>query len=230
MSHRFGAPDVGSVSVGRAIVSAETPCNAVADTGCMNVILHALAAAALQSSASLCITCHGTHGEGSAAIGAPRLAGLNAEYLRNELSELKSGKRSSATMQPIARSLGDAQIGQLADYFSKQDAPPADVPAPASPALVLAGKRLAETGAPDVAACFTCHAAQGQGSGAHFPSIAGQPARYVVDRLHQFQARARDKAPPPGTMMAVAAAMSETQVEEAAAYLAQLAPLPSKSD
>jgi cytochrome c553 len=177
----------------------------------------------VQSGASICVICHGMHGQGS-PDGVPRLAGQNVDYMSNALSMFKAGTRASAIMQPIARNLSDAEVRRLADYFSKQNAPLADVASSASPQLVLAGKQLAETGAANVAACFSCHAAQGKGNGARFPSIAGQPARFVVNRLHEFQARARGKAAQPGTMTTVAATLEERQIEEAATYLTQLGP------
>jgi cytochrome c553 len=163
------------------------------------------------------------HGEG-AASGVPRLAGQNADYMSHALSMFKDGTRASAIMQPIARTLDDAQIRGLADYFSKQDAPLAHTAPSASPELVLAGKQLAESGAPNVAACFSCHGAQGKGDGARFPGIASQPAQFVIDRLHRFQERAREKAPDPGTMTAVSTTLNEQQIEGAAAYLSQLEP------
>jgi cytochrome c553 len=89
----------------------------------------------------------------------------------------------------------------------------------------MAGTQLAETGAaPDVPACFSCHAAGGKGNGARFPGIAGDPAAFVVARLHEFQARAKGKTPAPGSMTAVAATLSDTQIEEAAAYLSVTRP------
>jgi cytochrome c553 len=133
----------------------------------------------------------------------------------------KAGTRASPTMQAIAQGLSDTQIIELAAYFSKQTPP--ILPASASPQLVLAGKQLAAMGDGNLAACFSCHAAQGKGNGARFPRIAGQRAQFVVNRQHAFQARARGKTPPPGSMTAVAATMNETQISEAAAYLSQLA-------
>ena len=172
--------------------------------------------------ATLCVACHGMHGEG-APTGAPRLAGQNAEYMSHALSMFKAKTRASPIMQPIAQTLSDAQMGELADYFSKQSAPLADVRSAASPQLLQAGKQLAEVGAPNnVAACFSCHGTQGQGNGARFPSVTGQPAQFVIDRLHEFQARARANAPKPGSMTAVAATLDEKQIEAAAAYLARL--------
>jgi cytochrome c553 len=74
----------------------------------------------------------------------------------------------------------------------------------------------------NVAPCFSCHAAQGKGNGARFPGIAAEPVQFVINRLHEFQARARGTTPQPGTMTAVAATLDEKQIEAAAAYLAQL--------
>ena len=88
--------------------------------------------------------------------------------------------------------------------------------------LVIAGKRLAEMGTANVAACFSCHSAQGKGNGARFPGIAGQPAQYVINRLDEFQMRAKGNVPQPGTMTAVAVLLDAKQIEEVAAYLSQL--------
>ncbi len=181
----------------------------------------ARAAGEVQADAPPCAMCHGMLGEGS-AYGVPRLAGQNADYLSHALSMFKEGTRASAVMQPIAHSLSDTEISQLAGYFSKQNAPLVDAAAPKSSQLVLAGKQLAETGAGKVAACFSCHGAQGTGNGARFPSIAGQPAQFVINRLHQFQARAVGITPQPGTMTAVSTTLNEKQIEEVAAYLSQL--------
>jgi cytochrome c553 len=171
---------------------------------------------------AVCAGCHGTHGEGGANI--PRLAGQNADYLDHALSMFRDGARASEIMQPIARTLDDAQSRALADYFSSQEAPRAEAGASASPQLALAGKQLSQQGAPNVAACFSCHGAQGQGNGAHLPRIASQPTQFTIDRLHEFQARAREKPPAAGSMTALSAAMSEQQIKEAAAYLSQLGP------
>ena len=183
----------------------------------------AQSAAAMPDDAALCVTCHGKHGEG-ASSGVPRLAGQNVQYMSHALSMFKAATRASTIMQPIAQGLTDARIGALAEYFSMQDAPPTDARSAVSPQLRLAGKQLAEVGAANVAACFSCHAAAGRGNGARFPSIAAQPARFVIDRLHQFQARAAGKVPQPGTMTAVAATLDEQQIQAAAAYLSQLEP------
>jgi cytochrome c553 len=182
----------------------------------------AAAAAGVGTEAAICGSCHGMRGEGALA-GAPRLAGQNADYMAHALAMFKAGTRASPIMQPIAAGLTDAQMHELAVYFAGQKPPAASAAAAGSPALVPAGKQLATLGAAKVAACFSCHGANGAGSGARFPRIAGEPAQFVIDRLHQFQARARNAAPQPGSMSAVAAMMTESQIQAAAAYLSRSA-------
>jgi cytochrome c553 len=72
---------------------------------------------------------------------------------------------------------------------------------------------------PSIPACFGCHAMNGKGHGEHYPSIAGEPSLYVINRLHAFQARARHGTPKPGTMTAVASKLTDTQIRNVAAYL-----------
>jgi len=167
---------------------------------------------------AVCASCHGAHGEGS-TTGAPRLAGQNPQYMSHALSMFKAGSRASPIMQPIAQGLTDADMDVLTRYFSNQTPPLADTGSPASPALALAGKQLAETG-PE--ACFSCHGAGGRGNGTRYPSIAGQPVRFITDRIHEFQQRARQKTPQPGTMTAVSTTLSEDQIKASAAYLSRL--------
>jgi cytochrome c553 len=177
--------------------------------------------AAIQVDVTLCVACHGGRGQGT-PVGAPRLAGQNADYMAHALSMFKAGARESPIMQPVAAGLSDTQMRALAVYFSRQEVPIPGAGAAMAPVLAPAGKQLAEAGASNVAPCFSCHGAKGQGTGPRFPQIAGQPAPFVIDRLHEFQARARNAVPQPGTMSAVAATMDESQVQAVAAYLSQL--------
>ena len=180
---------------------------------------HDTAPGAQAPSITTCVACHGALGAGT-ATGGPRLAGKDPDYLAHALSMFRAGTRASDLMQAVAHNLSDSEIHDLAAFFSKQNPPLAEGAPPPSKSLVVAGKQLAEMGAgSDVPACFSCHAAGGKGNGARFPGIAGEPAAFVVARLHEFQARAKGKTPAAGTMTAVAARLNDTQIEEAAAYL-----------
>jgi cytochrome c553 len=176
-------------------------------------------------SVTTCVAFHGALGADTVRSGGRRLAGSDPDYLAHALAMFKAGRRASDAMQAVARSLSDSDIHKLALFFSQQNPPLAMEAAPPSQSLVIAGKQLAETGAgPDVAACFSCHAAGGKGNGARCPGIAGEPAAFVIARLHEFQARAKGKTPTPEKMTAVAAMLNDTQIEVVAAYLSVTRP------
>jgi cytochrome c553 len=170
-----------------------------------------------------CVACHGAGANGSPS-GVPRLAGKNADYLAHALSMFKAGTRLSPEMQSVAGNLSDGEIQALSLYLAKQH--PARLPGPIpAPALVDAGRQLAEKGAgPDVPACFSCHGAGGKGVGVRFPGIAGETAAFTVSRLHEFQERAKTGKAAPGSMTAVSAKMNDAQITQAAAYLSQIDP------
>jgi cytochrome c553 len=172
-----------------------------------------------------CVACHGAQGEGS-ATGSPRLAGQNAQYLERALTMFKAGARTSPIMQPVARGLSDAEIHELTTYFAGLHGTRVPATAPQPTDLVVAGKELAQVGTmtDPTPPCVSCHGIDGHGAGARFPSIAGQPAAFLVNRLHEFQARAKAKAPAFGTMTEVATHLNDTQIEQVAAYLSTLPP------
>jgi cytochrome c553 len=196
------------------------------------VMAHEPLASTLNSSPAsvqVCAGCHGVDGAGSAA-GGPRIAGMNEQYLAHALTQFKVGQRASDVMQPLARSLSESDIDALADYFSTRQPPLAPASERPSPDLVAAGKALTVHGADnDVPACFTCHAEGGRGSGKRFPSIAGEPYAFVVNRLHEFQARARAGTAKPGSMTAVSSRLTEAQIQDAAAYLSVISPVVRKT-
>jgi len=67
--------------------------------------------------AATCFTCHGTDGVSVGEV-PPSLAGLDRDYLRQQLTDFKSGRRPSTIMQQHARGYSDAQLERIADYFS----------------------------------------------------------------------------------------------------------------
>ncbi|MEY4730119.1 MAG: hypothetical protein RL020_1277 [Pseudomonadota bacterium] len=67
----------------------------------------------------LCIACHGADGN-SATGDFPKLAGQNADYLQAALHQYKSGKRKNQIMAGFATGLSDADMANLAAYFSAQ--------------------------------------------------------------------------------------------------------------
>lgn len=70
--------------------------------------------------AAICAACHGPTGKAS-IDGYPHLAGQNKLYLANSLKSYRAGERNggfAALMTPMAASLSDQDIEDLAAYFS----------------------------------------------------------------------------------------------------------------
>ena len=67
--------------------------------------------------AKMCQTCHGI--DGLARIpSAPHLAGESQVYLGTQLKAFRSGKRTHEIMSMIAQQLSDADIDNLAAWYS----------------------------------------------------------------------------------------------------------------
>lgn len=152
-----------------------------------------------------CMTCHGPDGGGMAAAGYPRLAGLNPGYLSRELQAFRSGQRNNPVMLPMAKGLTEDEIAAVSVYYAKLPVPATPAPLPdaaASPALSANALAHAEglarwgdwTGR-GLPACAQCHGPEGNGIGAFFPGIAGQPARYIAAQLVAWRSGTRTSDP-----------------------------------
>ena len=169
-----------------------------------------------------CISCHGAKGEGNAAAGFPRLAGVNAAYLSEQLSAFANGERKSTIMQPFAKLLSSNGRSAVALYFSSLP-PPAGIKAGDSTTITPSdtGAWIATRGRWDqgLPACTQCHGPGGMGVGTAFPPLAGQPAAYLESQLHGWKTGAR----PPGPMAlmpVVVSKLSDTDISAVAAYYA----------
>lgn len=174
--------------------------------------------------ATACLSCHGAHGEGNAAAGFPRLAGLNAAYLARQLRDFANGSRANMIMQPIAKALSKQQIEDVTTFYSQQQAPHARVTL--EPGVRDEGRRLVERGdwSRTVPACIQCHGPGAHGVGTHFPALAGQHASYLSAQLNAWQQGQR-KNDPDHLMEGIAKRLSESQIEAVAAYLSSLKPV-----
>lgn len=75
-------------------------------------------AAAGQKKYVLCAGCHGPTGAGNEALKYPRLAGLDAGYVAQQLRAFKSGARDNATMKAMTAGLRETDIENLAVYIA----------------------------------------------------------------------------------------------------------------
>jgi cytochrome c553 len=67
-----------------------------------------------------CAACHGAGGNKPISPETPRLAGQQYDYLVEALQQYRSSARHNPIMGAMAQSLSDAQIRELAKYFSGQ--------------------------------------------------------------------------------------------------------------
>jgi cytochrome c553 len=74
-------------------------------------------AAAGKAKSATCAACHGADGISGNDIW-PNLAGQKEGYLVAQLKAFRAGERSNPMMSPMAAPLSDADIADLAAYFS----------------------------------------------------------------------------------------------------------------
>jgi len=174
--------------------------------------------------AAVCSACHGPNGNSSSPEW-PRLAGQSAVYVAEQLRLFRAGVRSNPVMKPLASTLSDQDIDDLAVYYQAQT--PAGLEADPSywrsgEALYLRGDR-----AHDVPACVACHGPVGRGNfAAGYPALRAQQSVYVVKQLNDYASGARYTAAKPATasrnggmMFTIAARLSPEQIRDVASYV-----------
>jgi cytochrome c553 len=168
----------------------------------------------------VCSICHGIDGN-SINPEFPKLAGQQKQYIINQLHNFRGHDRSDPPgpefMWGLSRSLTDAQIAGIADYFSKQTSRPNKRVAVAR---FDAGKQLFDDGLPKQGTppCQACHGPLAQGL-QNFPRLANQHAHYLIHQLHIFQ----ETNFRPGTpMKQVTHALTAKQMYDVAGYLQAL--------
>ena len=168
-----------------------------------------------------CAGCHGKDGNSKNPKRA-KLAGQHKDYIIKQLTEFKAKKRIDKDMNKQAAPLSEAEMAQLAKYFSSQ----ARKPAIADETVVELGKSIYRAGNPatGVPACAACHGPDGKGNPkAKFPNLAGQHAKYVAKQLRWFQSG--ERANDAGKMMRnIAIKMTPQEIEAVAQYVQGLQP------
>lgn len=76
-------------------------------------------AAAGKEKAQACVSCHGLGGR-STNPNNPNLAGQKKNYLIKALKAYRAGDRKDPMMNSLTASLSDADIENLAEYYSSQ--------------------------------------------------------------------------------------------------------------
>lgn len=166
--------------------------------------------------AAACAACHGDTGK-SLQPEFPNLGGQHADYLANSLKAFKAGTRKNDLMAPMAAGLSEADMRNVAAYFSRNSC------------NVTGGEKdKAELGKAKAAAagCAACHSSGGLNkpgspgiSGAQaWPNLAGQNAAYLANALKSFQDGSRNHP----VMSSVAKTLGASDVDNLAAYYASV--------
>ncbi len=169
--------------------------------------------------AKVCSACHASDGN-SATPANPVLAGQHAEYTAKQLANFKSGERKNPVMLGMASTLAPEDMKKLGEYFQQQKTKPRSAK---DPELVKVGQQIYRGGimAKGIAACTSCHGANGGGIPAQYPRIAGQHAEYTSAQLMSF--RIGERANDPNKMMrTIAAKLSDVEIKAVAEYIAGL--------
>ncbi len=172
-----------------------------------------------QIASQICAACHGTDGN-SFLSANPNLAGQHSGYIVKQLKNYKSGDRKNPVMAGMVAALSDDDVKNVAAYFSSQ-APKGGSAKDAS--SVELGRKVFRGGnvSTGVAACAGCHSPNGAGIPAQYPRLAGQHAEYTVTQLKAF--RGNERSNDPNNMMrAVAARMTDKEIESVAQYIGGL--------
>ena len=165
-------------------------------------------------SSTVCAACHTS--DGSRGIPTnPILQGQHADYLVKQLTEFKSGKRDNAVMKPMASTLSDADMRNVAAFYESKSAKPGKSKSPATIAL---GQKIWRGGIAEkaVPACAGCHGPAGAGIPAQYARLAGQHAEYVSAELGLFRSGKRSNSP---QMSTIAARMSDAEIAAVSDYV-----------
>lgn len=182
------------------------------------------AAKAQDTAKQVCSACHATDGNSQIAAN-PKLAGQFPEYLHKQLANFKpaggkKAERENAVMAGMVAALSPDDMRNLAAYYAGQPAKPGNA---RNKDLVALGQKIYRGGiaAKGVAACAACHGPNAAGMPAQYPRLSGQHAEYTEVQLKSF--RAGERANDPNSMMrAVAAKLSDREIQAVADYIAGL--------
>lgn len=123
------------------------------------------------------------------------------------------------TLRRVPDSMLALTLNQVRDRFFSPDWHPADHPP--QPDIVARGRK------PEVFACGFCHRADGPG-GPENANITGLPVAYIVQQLNDFKTGARRSAvqerDPTRNKAVLAKAITDAEIETAAAYFASIKP------
>lgn len=181
--------------------------------------------------AAACVACHGADGNSPSPM-FPKIAGLGENYIKKQLEDIQSGKRSVPEMAGLLDNSSPEDLENMAAFFASN---PTQLTGSTDAELMLnSGKKVTalalgealyrggnlETNVP---ACTGCHSPRGLGNApAGYPRLSGQYPDYIEKQLKNFQLGTRANDGEARTMRSIAEHMSDAEIKAVAAYIAGL--------
>jgi cytochrome c553 len=169
--------------------------------------------------AAVCGACHGVDGNSLNPVW-PSLAGQGADYTIKQLKAFKSGQRQNGLMSPMAMSLSDKDMLEIALYYQEQTPIIKSVAADE----IKTAEKLYRGGdkSRGIPACMSCHGPNGAGNpAAKYPAIRGQHAEYTASQLQQYANNSRD-TDQQQMMRLTAKKLTEEEILQLAKYVSAL--------
>jgi len=159
--------------------------------------------------ANVCAACHGEGGN-STNPAVPSIAQQPAQFITTSLFMFREGNRKDPQMSPMAANLSNADMNDLAAFFSAQKAAPPSHKS--KPENAAAGPALAQK--------FNCTQCHGPGllGQQHIPRLSSQQFEYLRAQLRGFKAMTR--ADIDGNMTSAAQALTDKDIEVLSDFIA----------
>jgi cytochrome c553 len=164
-----------------------------------------------------CVSCHGAGGN-STIVQNPKLSDQHDAYIYKQLANFKTPERNNPIMTPIAKSLTEEEMHNVAAWLDKQAPKPG---AAKNKNTIDLGKKIYRGGIAEknVPACASCHGPNGAGIPAQFARLAGQHQEYTSAQLTAFRAGTRKNSQ---QMTTIASRLSDEEIAAVSDYIAVL--------
>lgn len=164
---------------------------------------------------AICQSCHRRGATGSPSGAYPRLAGQHASVLIEQMTDIRSGKRSNPKMEPFADEhvITPQEIADIAVYLQALPIPPNLGTGPGT--ALVRGQEIY------LRDCANCHGERGEGNGRKFyPMVAGQHFQYLLREARFIRDGARGNANP--DMVKAIKAYADDDLAAVADYMSRM--------
>lgn len=164
-----------------------------------------------------CASCHGAAGNSTISAN-PKLAAQFEAYTHKQLVDFTTPARNQPIMTTYSKMLSDAEKRDIAAYLATTKPKPG---AARNKDTIELGKTIYRGGIAErgVAACASCHGANGSGIPNQYPRLASQHQDYTVAQLQAFKSGSRSNSP---QMTTLSQRMSDQEMKAVADYIAGL--------